>query len=667
MTRSEIKREEIELIYLYFNNINMDNDGACIDHLAINLSQDFTFTYDYNHPSISLSKNSTSGDKNFWSTDKDTNNVSNISLFLGENGCGKTTIMRLLAACSIEHIEPFVKEYILIYYIRSKNLFYVKTTIAEILDTSSISHEKLQTQKISGYYGLVSSIQKGKLVCYDSQKESELSSRNNYAWTEMLPMECIYLPLTSDVHNTRFMRRKQLLDTSNHTTFYDILDFLISDYLNTEYHFMKKYPYFIINISSARQAESDSFNKILRDLYDAINIGRASAVFDKLLHFKSNYKTSFFIFTMLSFTARLSIELYDTSSTEYRLLLEEYQKFAVNADEPDLKDLYSKICLTLRNKLLKGKKEKQSFNNLLHAIEAIPSSIFEESIICGQPLQQIFCKIPINTLACNGFESLIEYINAADKLEYTLDETAHPYYLNNYNFSNMSTGEYTLITEIFTRLLSSIKRIKPAQVKKSFLLILDEPDATLHLRWTQIFIYSLIKILESHYPKYTFQIILTSHMPFLVTDFPRTNIFCLSKADWRQTHNLDDLEWVDGYTEDTMGTRAFHPKNGFMCNYYDLLRDAFFIDVPVGKFAQKKYEQLHTEIHHLPYLTEKSEIQRLQNNINLIDEPLLRKVLQEKLDKLKDKETRITELREKASLLMLEADKLEKELANDTN
>ena len=98
-----------------------------------------------------------------------------------------------------------------------------------------------------------------------------------------------------------------------------------------------------------------------------------------------------------------------------------------------------------------------------------------------------------------------------------------------------------------------------------------------------------------------------------------------------------------------------------MCNYYDILRDAFFIDVPIGAFAQFKYRQLNDELDKSGKDISKQKIEELQDKINIIDEQILKKMLQNKLDAFRSKADRIRKLKEQMSEIENEIRKLENE------
>ena len=79
------------------------------------------------------------------------------------------------------------------------------------------------------------------------------------------------------------------------------------------------------------------------------------------------------------------------------------------------------------------------------------------------------------------------------------------------------------------------------------------------------------------------QIIVTSHSPFILSDFPRQNVIYMNKHDGK-----------------TIIEKSDNQKQSFGANIYTLLKEAFFFkNGAIGEFAKKKiykvYEDLKSE------------------------------------------------------------------------
>ncbi len=192
----------------------------------------------------------------------------------------------------------------------------------------------------------------------------------------------------------------------------------------------------------------------------------------------------------------------------------------------------------------------------------------------------------------------------------------------NRRYSNLSEGEkkiYGLLLNIYTKSLdkentniANVYAKRPDGYTINFLL--DEPDNSLHPNWQKKFLLELIVLLKKIKNRYN--LILTSHSPFILSDIPKQNIVFLKEGK-----QVDALE----------------KKQTFGANIHTLLADGFFMDGGLmGEFAKAKIEEV------IKYLNgEKSEIkskEEAQKIINIIGEPILKYQLQKMLDsKRRDK------------------------------
>lgn len=157
--------------------------------------------------------------------------------------------------------------------------------------------------------------------------------------------------------------------------------------------------------------------------------------------------------------------------------------------------------------------------------------------------------------------------------------------------------------------------------KEHFILLFDEPETRMHPELARMFLKNLIDFLEQYKNK-TFQIILASHSPFLISDIPKENILTVIKNDSNsiiQPCNFDT----------------------FAQNIHVLLKNAFFMDATMGAYALSIIQEIND------YLENDSEtvmnINEVEQVVNMVGEVVIKSVLQEKL-KSKKSEFRTTEL-----------------------
>jgi ABC-type multidrug transport system ATPase subunit len=179
-------------------------------------------------------------------------------------------------------------------------------------------------------------------------------------------------------------------------------------------------------------------------------------------------------------------------------------------------------------------------------------------------------------------------------------------------FSLLSSGEKSLFSEIII-LNKEIKDfLNNNQENKSLVLILDEPETTLHPQWQKNYIneiLTLLKIYEKE--KILFHIIITSHSPFILSDLPKENIIFLEKG--KQVYPFEDGKQTFGANIHTLLSHGFFMKDGLM-----------------GEFAKSKIDDV------INYLNNKESKMKndedAQNIINIIGEPIIKRELQKMLD-----------------------------------
>ena len=148
-------------------------------------------------------------------------------------------------------------------------------------------------------------------------------------------------------------------------------------------------------------------------------------------------------------------------------------------------------------------------------------------------------------------------------------------------------------------------------------------------------------------------------MPFLSTDFPRNNIICIPSNDWveKNTGLYNQINWLDGKSIqlnqelDFSGIRAFAPNYGLLSNYYDIVKDDFFVDTPTGAFSQLKFNNIKKNVDSIDANTSDEMINEIQAEIDLIDEPVLKKYIQDALEDKLHESPNIATLKQEAEQL----------------
>lgn len=187
-----------------------------------------------------------------------------------------------------------------------------------------------------------------------------------------------------------------------------------------------------------------------------------------------------------------------------------------------------------------------------------------------------------------------------------------------YNFTSLSSGEQQKIHTILNVLYHAynITSKNENEGYKNMNLIFDEVELYFHPEFQRTFISDLLTALNFFKGKLNFNILFSTHSPFILSDIPSQNI----------------LKLEDGNPQpDKDG------KNSFGANIHDLLDDEFFLEKGfMGEFAKEYINFVYKEITELNDIDFK-KYDELKSKIKIIGEPVLRnpilKLLDEKLSK----------------------------------
>lgn len=151
-------------------------------------------------------------------------------------------------------------------------------------------------------------------------------------------------------------------------------------------------------------------------------------------------------------------------------------------------------------------------------------------------------------------------------------------------YRNISEGE-----EAFLRLFSGVMQCVEGMSKEDSnvygtrILLLDEPDLSMHPEWSRRFLKDLTKMLSVARGKEraAYQIIVSTHSPFMISDVLKENVLC--------------LRW-----EQESGTIRVHPSGyGLLSNIHDIMADTFFLSSPFGELGNDIFEKIVRKIKEL--------------------------------------------------------------------
>ena len=169
-------------------------------------------------------------------------------------------------------------------------------------------------------------------------------------------------------------------------------------------------------------------------------------------------------------------------------------------------------------------------------------------------------------------------------------------------FSKISDGE-SVFLNTYSTIFSTLKNDK----YDNKIILLDEPDLNLHPELARKFINTLNNIVEKYFVGNSLQLIISTHSPYIVTDVPRKSVFNLiDREDY-----LDEI----GYLGSDKRILIKNAAVSFGANIFDLMSDSFFLKATIGEFAKEKIIQM-------------SNNKSLRDSLlNYIDDPVLKSLL----------------------------------------
>ena len=181
-----------------------------------------------------------------------------------------------------------------------------------------------------------------------------------------------------------------------------------------------------------------------------------------------------------------------------------------------------------------------------------------------------------------------------------------------FRWKPVSSGEMAIVN-LFSYLDDAIGNLKIKEEKQNVLLILDELDCYLHPRWQQ-YIFKILWDRLQEYTKYTFQVVITSHSPIILSDICKDNILKLNQLEAQ-------LE-----TKRTFGADISH-----------LYYDSFFMDEgDIGDFAKQNIRSVIEALKN----ENLSEEEKLRFIIDNIGQDIVRERLQGKYQILQQQKQR---------------------------
>jgi hypothetical protein len=191
------------------------------------------------------------------------------------------------------------------------------------------------------------------------------------------------------------------------------------------------------------------------------------------------------------------------------------------------------------------------------------------------------------------------------KLDKVKDENIVSGINNPIPFQILSSGEKQFLYAVST-MIYHIKNLcsvsEEGRVKyRKINLVLDEIELCFHPEYQRLFVKKLIDIFDrlNLTDECMFNIILSTHSPFILSDIPKCNVMFLKEG-----------KQVNEMQEDTFGA-----------NIHSLMQNAFFLTGTIGEFAKEKINKMFKRLY------DGDIDDKLYTEIKLVSEPFLRSQL----------------------------------------
>ena len=150
-------------------------------------------------------------------------------------------------------------------------------------------------------------------------------------------------------------------------------------------------------------------------------------------------------------------------------------------------------------------------------------------------------------------------------------------------FGRLSSGEWDML-KLFSRIYDAIV-LKPnrfSNIKHSSVLLLDEAENCFHPEWQRCFVATLTEFLNAmDVNKDSFQVVLTSHSPVMLSDIPKCCVTFLQKEE--------------GVARNVS---AEHGET-FGANVFDMYYHLFFLSENGGTLSTEKLKNIVDKIHRI--------------------------------------------------------------------
>lgn len=604
----------MELLYLFFKDENK------FKNQNLNFGSEFIFNYSVEKQELHVEKNNLYIDNFFKIYDDNSAEILNITSIIGQNGTGKTSILKFIknnfpSGLELNRQIIFICRHdnqIVIYHTEE---FEIKNDLKKYnfkFEKLSLKREKLQGKGIQGdqyiTYGYeFSGFENTDLIYFSNVFDFPGGSTDFKGIRDISTNNLIVSDYTRDIEN-------RVIDRANKANY-------LSSYINNDIHRQVKF------IRKFYKSDKILF-KLPEELYISIKNDYLEGIESKLLRDNRIYQylEEFINFSKTSvFSYKNEIE-----RLKFKLIVNIYVSFIV-----DLIYSYQGLDNYLNiNNILKNKGTSVKVEDIIRNLELIDlakNKVFKKQITTAYfeniiALIKIIDNIQIDSndelnfdinglnlkLSDNNYEIFDEFLQL-----YTGSIIIRPFL--NFYWRGISSGEKALLN-IYSRFYSLTNdELLGDELHKHLLIMIDEGDLYLHPEWQKRFVKIIVDFLpivfesKRNGDKRTIQIIFTTNSPIPASDLLSYNTIFLENS-------FNDKNELITIVKDSLNDQ----KETFAANIHTLLSDSFFVKGGlIGDFASEKLNKI---IDKLIKRIDLSKVERedMRKLIHQIGEPVLK-------------------------------------------
>ncbi|PFY66684.1 hypothetical protein COL46_25190 [Bacillus toyonensis] len=607
-----------QLLFVHINKLR-----TCFDKQDFCFTNNFDISFHDNKLDISIRKNPYIG---LWG-----GKISDINLIVGKNGSGKTTLLDLLGSTKNRRMEILRKpktdalgkmtfeEWFAVYHIE-EDIFVIEgynPHLIKNLDNLplgissefSICIKYDFKNKRAKHFDYIQSTKHGRFSLSQKLVSLYLSNNRNRDWFSgnvILEEQDIFVGF-----QRLYLNNPQL---SN------IYTFLSKGYKGIEEGFTAKNVICVLE----RKMIFDSYSK--SDIIKSLNL-KLYKDKEKILLFKNDTSLNFFKSRLenkddkwttkakyiIKFLESIILDLwFNVGGYEFNNNLEYIKNIDSIAFLND--DLESRInyLLQVLQVIFDALESEQVIEQYIYNLNFIKDYV-SFLISCNKKYFKSDRTMSVN-LNWDYDEKIFNLLTLYDRY---IDNEYQLFHFINIKFKNMSVGELELANG-FANLNAAIQVATHNKQIDSVLLLLDEPDASFHPEWSRRYIYNICRFLNNNdfEREVKFQILITTHSPFIISDIPKEHITCINVIEKPFGNLKREVKKADF---------------GLMGNFYDIIKNDFFITSPIGEYAKTIFKEIVEKINDLEKKS-KDEIDNLKGIISSIGDEMIRIKLQQLLN-----------------------------------